>query len=136
MTDDTTNDGDIVAPAALLIPSLLARDMAETLDFYGRLGFRLTDQWPDRRNPKWIELSRDGAHLHFYDDPPAGESDRPALSGTLTIYHTDVMMLAREIRGRVAFVYGPDTGETGLLEFAVRDPNGYLLAFTEPARRK
>lgn len=135
MTDDAANE-EIEAPAALLIPSLLVRDMAETLDFYGRLGFRLTDQWPNRRNPKWIELSRDGAHLHFYDDPPAGDGERPSLSGTLTIYHTDVMALAHEVRGRVTFVYGPDTGETGLMEFAVRDPNGYLLAFTEPARRK
>ncbi len=122
-------------PHAVVVPSLLCRNMEDTLDFYSRLGFRLTDQWPDRQAPKWAEVGRDGARIHFYTEPSHGEPDRPALSGTITIAYSDVMALAREVRGRVSFVWGPDTGETGLMEFAVRDPNGYLLAFVEPARR-
>jgi hypothetical protein len=31
------------------------------------------------------------------------------------------------------FAWGPEVMEYGMREFGVRDPNGYFLAFTEPA---
>jgi hypothetical protein len=33
----------------------------------------------------------------------------------------------------VPFQWGPEDTEFGIREFAIRDPNGYLLVFAEPA---
>jgi hypothetical protein len=43
------------------------------------------------------------------------------------------MDLAEELHGKVAFAWGPEVMDYGMREFAVQDPNGYYLAFTEPA---
>ncbi len=41
--------------------------------------------------------------------------------------------LALELRGKVDFAWGPETMDDGVHEFGVQDPNGYFIAFTEPA---
>jgi hypothetical protein len=41
--------------------------------------------------------------------------------------------LAEEFRGKIEFARGPEAMEYGMREFGVQDPNGYYLAFTEPA---
>lgn len=38
-----------------------------------------------------------------------------------------------ELRGKIDFAWGPEVMEYGMREFGVQDPNGYYLAFTEPA---
>lgn len=40
--------------------------------------------------------------------------------------------LAREIDAAIPFQWGPEDQKHGMRKFAVRDPNGYLLAFTQP----
>lgn len=41
--------------------------------------------------------------------------------------------LASELRGIVDFAWGPEVMDYRMREFAVQDPNGYYLAFTELA---
>lgn len=116
------------------IPSLLSSDLAATLRFYTDvLGFELTGCYPDADDPGWIELSRGGAVIRFFDRPHEGEPQRPTLSGTLYFHPESVDALARELDGRVSFEWGPEVMDYGMREFAVRDPDGYLLAFAEPA---
>ena len=55
------------------------------------------------------------------------------MSGTLYLYPDNVDALADELRGKVAFAWGPETMDYGMREFAVQDPNGYYIAFTESA---
>ena len=38
------------------VPSLLARDLGETLRFYESLGFRVTGRWPDGDMAVWAEV--------------------------------------------------------------------------------
>ena len=45
-----------------------------------------------------------------------------------------VVALAEEWSGKVEFAWGPEVMEYGMREFGIKDPNGYYLAFTEPAR--
>lgn len=117
-----------------VVPSLLARDLGETIAFYQSvLGFHVTGLHPDERAPRWVELVRDGIAFQFHADPPHGMPPSPILSGTLYLYPSNVEALAAELSGRVPFVWGPEVMEYGMREFAVRDPNGYLLAFTEEA---
>lgn len=70
--------------------------------------------------------------LQFYSEPPVGTPADPGMSGTLYLFPDDVAALAEELRGKMDFAWGPEVMDYGQLEFAVRDPDGYLLAFAEP----
>ena len=111
----------------LVTPSLLVRDLKATAAFYQSLGFRVTGE-----RPGWMRLVRDGVTLHFYAAPPVGTLDKPALSGTLYFHPDDVAALAAEWQGKVAFAWGPEKMDYGWFEFAIKDPDGYYLAFAEP----
>ena len=116
-----------------LVPALLVNDMSETLAFYRKLGFELTGCHPDQERATWAEVDRDGVVLQFHAEPPGGTPPAPICSGTFYFYPDDVSALADELRGRVDFAWGPEVMEYGMREFGVQDPNGYYLAFTEPA---
>ena len=116
-----------------LVPALLVRNMTETLAFYQDLGFRLTGCHPDQTKPTWVEVRRDSVVFQFYTDPPKGTPPMPVCSGTLYLFPENVAALAEEYRGKVDFAWGPEVMEHGTREFGIRDPNGYHLAFTEPA---
>lgn len=116
-----------------IVPALLVRELAETLAFYARLGFRQTGSYPDGEAPTWAEVARDDVTLQFHTEAPAGTPDAPVWSGTLYLYPESVEALAAELRQVVPFAWGPEVMDYGMREFAVRDPNGYFIAFTEPA---
>ena len=116
-----------------LTPSLLVNDLDETIAFYERLGFTRSGIYPREGTPIWGEVTRDGISLQFYTDPPHGTPAEPVCSGTFYVRARDVMALARELAEAVPFAWGPEVMEYGMREFAIQDPNGYYLAFTEPA---
>ena len=116
-----------------LVPALLVRNMAETLAFYRTLGFELVGCHPNGDDPTWAEVRRDGATLQFHTESPCGTPSEPICSGTFYFYPENVGALAEELRGRVEFAWGPEMMEYGMREFGIKDPNGYYLAFTEPA---
>ena len=115
-----------------LVPSLLVSDLQATFAFYDRLGFSRTGVFPDEDAPIWGEVTRDGIALQFYTDPPKGTPAEPVFSGALYL-DADVRALADEFKDVVPFAWGPEVMEYGMREFAIQDPNGYYLAFTEPA---
>lgn len=116
-----------------IVPALLVKDMTETLAFYRKLGFELSGCHPDQGDPTWAEVARDGVLLQFHTEPPCGTPPEPVCSGTLYFYPESVDALADELRTKVEFSWGPEVMEYGMKEFGVQDPNGYYLAFTEPA---
>ena len=117
-----------------VIPSLLAPELDETLAFYcGLLAFRQSGRYPDQGQAVWVEVTRGPSVLQFYSEAPEGTPTRPVMSGTLYLPCDDVRALAAELEGRVALEWGPAVMDYGLRELALRDPNGYLIAFTEPA---
>ena len=116
-----------------LVPALLVRDMSETLAFYQKLGFKLTGCYPNHAAPIWAEVTRDSAVFQFHTDPPHGTPPEPICSGTFYIFPESVLQLAEELQGKVSFAWGPEVMDYGMREFAVQDPNGYFIAFTEPA---
>ena len=117
-----------------LVPALLVRDMRETLTFYRKLGFTLTGCHPNPAAPRWAEVTRDSVVLQFHTQPPHGTPSTPVCSGTFYIFPASVAALAEELRGSVEFAWGPEVMDYGMNEFAVHDPNGYFIAFTETAR--
>lgn len=116
-----------------MVPSLLARDLNETLSFYQRLGFAVTGHYPSADDPVWAEIKRGEICFQFYTEPPHSTPASPICSGTIYLFPDDVRSLANELKGVVAFEWGPEVMDYGMREFAIRDPNGYLIAFTEPA---
>ncbi len=116
-----------------LVPALLVRDMRETLQFYQKLGFVLTGCHPNQSGATWAEIKRDSVVLQFHTEPPHGTPPTPVCSGTFYIYPESVSALAEEFRGKVDFAWGPEVMDYGMREFAVQDPNGYFMAFAEPA---
>jgi len=116
-----------------LVPALLVRDMNETLAFYRKLGFALTRCHPSPAAPNWAEVTRDSVVFQFHTEPPHGTPSAPVFSGTLYLYPASVAALAEELRGKVEFAWGPEVMDYGMNEFAIQDPNGYFIAFTEPA---
>jgi catechol 2,3-dioxygenase-like lactoylglutathione lyase family enzyme len=111
-------------------PSLLARDMRETLAFYEGLGFQLDGCFPDKESPQWMALHRGEARLMFHSVSPSGH-EKPGLSGTLYFEPHSVDLLAAEWNGKVEFCWGPGLMDYGWYEFGIRDPNGYYLAFAQ-----
>lgn len=118
-----------------LVPALLVRDMRETVAFYLKLGFKLTGGGPDGAGMGWAEVTRGSVAFQFHTDPPCGTPATPVCSGTFYIFPSSVAALADELRGKIDFAWGPEVMDYGMLEFAVQDPNGYFIAFTEPAQQ-
>lgn len=115
-----------------VIVSLLVDDLVETVAFYCGLGFRITGEYGSDEG-YWAEVTRDDVSIQFFDTEPEGLPDKPVLSGTIYFFPDDVRALAEEWKDKVDFEWGPEVMPYGMLEFGIKDPNGYFLAFTEPA---
>lgn len=116
-----------------LVPALLVRDMPATLVFYERLGFDVVGCHPDRETAVWAEVKRDEVCLQFHTEPACGTPEQPVCSGTFYIYPESLSKLADELRRKVDFAWGPEVMDYGMRECGIQDPNGYYIAFTEPA---
>ena len=113
-------------------PCLKTRDLAATVDFYVNvLGFVVDTVHPSE-TPTLCILDHETVHLAFVTDPQNWYQE-PRLAGQLWIGVTDVMaMHARVVEKGVTVEWGPEVYTYGRREFAIKDNNGYLLAFSEP----
>ena len=117
-----------------VLPCLLTTDMRRTLEFYvDQLGFSQTGYYPIESDPIRTEVRRDDVAIVFFTESLRDLGDTPTFSGALYLFPESVDRLADEFRGKVPFEWGPEVTDYGTREFAIRDPNGYLLAFAEPA---
>jgi catechol 2,3-dioxygenase-like lactoylglutathione lyase family enzyme len=112
-------------------PRLPVADLGRTVAFYTRvLGFQVSVLWPERA-PTFVVLDRDSVSLGFFT-PDALRG--PVMIGTADLYlgADDVLGLHAAFKDHVTVEWGPEVYFYGRREFAVRDPDGYLLIFTEP----
>lgn len=115
-----------------LTPSLKTKGIKGTVDFYVKvLGFTIDTLWP-ADNPTLCILDHDDVRISFVVDTNGWYADDPLLTGQLWIDVEDVMALHAKVAGSVATEWGPEVYHYGRREFAIKDPNGYLLAFSEP----
>lgn len=105
-----------------LTPMLQSSDLDRTEAWYAAvLGFRCAG-----RAEGWRRLERDGVVLMFMANDHLG---RPAATATQYIEVDDVQALWSAVRTHVPAEWGPEEMPYGKLEFAIRDPDGYLLSF-------
>jgi uncharacterized glyoxalase superfamily protein PhnB len=117
-----------------ILPSLLVSDMRAALEFYvEQLEFVQTGYYPIESEPIRTEVRRDGVAIILFTEAMHRLGESPLLTGMLYVFPESVDRLADELRGKVKFEWGPVDTEYGIREFAIRDPNGYLLVFAEPA---
>ena len=108
-----------------LVPMLQSGDLDRTEAWYaGTLGFRVTG-----RAEGWLRLERDGAALMFMRNDHLGA---PGATATQYVTVDDVDVLWDGVKAGISPEWGPETMPYGMREFAVRDPDGYLLSFGQP----
>ena len=116
-----------------LIPALLVTNLKKTLRFYEKLGFVLKGCHPDSEALTWAEVGRETVTIQFHTEPPHGMPRVPICSGTFYVYVKDVKKLAEQLKGAIEMEWGPEKMDYGVLEFGIRDPDGYVFAFAEYA---
>ena len=122
-----------MSPLEGMTPMLGVRDLEETIRFYTEtLGFEVGSDWPAEGKRTWAFLTGGKAEFMIYELP---EGESPRLTGSLYFYPEDVMALWKAVKGRVTVEWEPRVFEYGMREFGIRDPNGYVLNFGEPAGR-
>lgn len=111
-------------------PRLPVSDLRRTIAFYTQhLEFAVDVLWPDQ-HPRFAILCRDSTSLGFFE---LTEDQRgPIGYAELYIEVTDAGAIHRSLSNRVAIEWGPEVYSYGRREFALRDPDGYLVIFTEP----
>jgi uncharacterized glyoxalase superfamily protein PhnB len=123
-------------------PNLLVRDVAKSLAFYRDvLGFEVVATIPpDSSSLVFVWLKRDGVNVFLNDATTAGDEysalkGKP-IGGSLTIYVTmtgiDDYFVTVSPRAKVEA--GLETKFYGMREFAILDPDGYVLTFAEEKR--
>jgi uncharacterized glyoxalase superfamily protein PhnB len=117
---------------AAMAPMLQARDVEETVLFYTRtLEFKVEDSMADDDGRmSWCTLTWGGAAVMFYAMEP-GDLD-PHISGVLYFYPENVKTLWEQLQTRAPIEWDLQEMDYGMLEFAIRDPNGYILSFGQP----
>lgn len=109
-----------------LVPMLQTEDMPGTIRWYEEvLGFTVAG----RSGDDWCRLQRDGAAIMFMHNDHIGP---PQATATQYITVDDVLALWSSLEGRCTAEWGPEIMPYGMHEFAIRDPNGYLLSFGQP----
>ncbi len=124
-------------------PNLVVADMEKSLAFYRDvLGFSVSQSVPDKAPFIFAWMNRGGADifLNQHMPPQSGQPDLFAgrqIGGTLSMYLAmeGVEELAKTVESHgVKIVIPLHTEFYGMKEFAVFDPDGYLLIFAEQVK--
>lgn len=120
-------------------PNLLVRDVGKSLAFYRDvLGFEVVASMPpDGSSFVFVWVKRDGVNIFLNDATTAGDEyaalkGKP-LGGSLTIYvtMTGIDDYFAKVSPHVTIEAQLETKFYGMREFALADPDGYVLTFAE-----
>jgi catechol 2,3-dioxygenase-like lactoylglutathione lyase family enzyme len=124
-----------MAQVDVAIPTLPARDLEETIAFYGQFGFKAVFRHPDPEG--YVILRRGALELHFFRWP---ELNPESTYAGVYIRVSDVEKLYQEIaaarlpaRG-IPSLGGIEKKWYKMREFSLVDPNGNLLRVGEQIR--
>lgn len=109
-----------------LTPMLQTENLQCTIDWYAKvLGFTCTS----RQRDEWCRLERDDVELMFMVNAHLGA---PHATATQYFRVDDVLGLWKFVAAHAKTEWGPERMPYGMVEFAIKDCNGYLLSFGQP----
>jgi uncharacterized glyoxalase superfamily protein PhnB len=123
-----------------LTPNLIVADVSRSLAFYTEvLGFACGMSVPDA--PPFVFASVTSGPVEiFFNAAAAASSDYPSLagrpigaSGTMFIEVEGIDAHYADVSGKVSMVMPIVTQPYGMREFAIADPDGYIITFAERA---
>lgn len=113
-----------------LIPRLPVSNLNKSIEFYRHhFDFRVEVLWPDD-HPSFAIIQRDQTQIGF--TVVSDTESNPIGYAELYIQVTDSKSLYETLKNSLDIEWGPEIYSYGRREFAVRDPDGYLIIFTEP----
>jgi uncharacterized glyoxalase superfamily protein PhnB len=124
-----------------ITPNLVVGDIQKSIDFYRDFGFELTMHVPEQAPFVFAAVAAGGATI-FLNDKKAFGPELPAWArargGALTLYiklegFDEVLKIARD--RSLKFIQEPETQFYGMREFAVEDPDGFVLTFAEEVKK-
>lgn len=112
-----------------VMPRLPVTDLHRTIAFYTDvLGLTVGPLWPADA-PTFALFDRDDVCIQFY---LADTSRKEAVgNGALSFEVDDAMALHGSLEGRAKIEWGPEVYWYGRREFAIKDPDGYDIIFSE-----
>ena len=114
-----------------ITPRLPVNDIRSTVEFYRQVLECETSMLCRADEPEFAIVNRDTISVGFYKVGSPGRPQESVGQGELYIETNDADGLHGQLRNRVKIEWGPEIYPHGRKEFAIRDPNGYLIIFTE-----
>jgi uncharacterized glyoxalase superfamily protein PhnB len=115
-----------------IMPVLRVADLTRSLEWYTcQMGFELCWRSPNDGGGENCMLQTDDVRIMLSTGSHLG--DKPQFSGTLYFETTGVRDFYDRIKDDVEIVWPLEAMDYGTLEFGIRDPDGYTLAFAEQA---
>ena len=113
-----------------VMPRVMVTEITRTANFYCEsLGFTVDVLWPEK-SPVFCILSRNHVRLGFY----IADEHRPNARIGSAEFHIDVQGVTElhdQLKPKMSVEWGPEVFFYGRREFAVKDPDGYLVIFSE-----
>lgn len=110
-------------------PRLPVSDLDASVAWYQEvLGFSLGSMWPEGE-PNFAILERDGVQVQLYVTDTLIDTDLG--NAMLSFDVADVKAYHAQVESKAPIDWGPEVYWYGRREFAVTDPNGYMLIFSE-----
>jgi catechol 2,3-dioxygenase-like lactoylglutathione lyase family enzyme len=100
-------------------------DMDKTIKWYEGLGFKVAKNEDDRLVTIYVNWFSIELHL-------VNETDESPKAGPLVLVSVELdQFYEAAVKAGYVTEYGPEKTVNGRTEFALRDPNGYLMVFFE-----
>jgi uncharacterized glyoxalase superfamily protein PhnB len=116
-----------------IMPVLRVRGLAKSIRWYKTLGFDLAWKQPNEGGGRNSMLTCGRVSLMLSTGRHLG--GKPAFTGTLYFETKNVRALYEmALKNRFKFVWPLEEMAYGTLEFGIRDPDGYVLAFAQETR--
>ncbi len=120
-----------------LFPNLMVDDVTSTLSYYEDLGFSVVSKLPAEA-PVWAMVALDDVKVMFQSrasltaEFPQLEDQASGGALTLWISTPDVENLFERVQGQSDIIKPLGvTDYNGATEFVLRDPNGFILHFSD-----
>lgn len=120
-----------------LVPLLNVEDVSASVEFYQRtLSAELENQWENEGRVRWARIRFDGGSLMLNQPDGASSSERRARTefsdAVLYLFCDDAAGLRERFEASDLAVGPMSEEDYGNHEFALRDPDGYVIRFSSP----